>query len=678
MKKYILAIIPVMMLLIPWTASAQSAVVSGVISDRLGPLPGATVYLQNKDERIITGVVSGLQGEYLLNVPRDARDLTLVIAFVGYTTVKVPYTGQERYDVRLNEDAKDIGDVIISATPIDRNVMGVRKEDSGSATQKIDVTEFEDMAATSIEDVLQGRMANLDIVSGGDPGSAGSIRIRGTASLSASNEPLIVIDGIPQDTDIDDDFDFGDADVDDFGALVNISPTDIESIEILKDASATALWGPRAANGVIIITTKQGGRHKPSFKFSQKFNFSFEPKATPMLNGPEYVTLMQDALWNWIRNGGYAANRINTLNGFRDILYDQSYEYFNEFNQNTDWFDLITRNGLVSTSNFSMDGGGEKANYFFSVGYENQTGTTRGTDLSKINSRLNVNYNFSRKFRVSSRFAYMESTQNQPIQDDGLGAIRGVSLRKMPNMSPYILDEDGNPTDEYFTQPSSSIQGDMPHPLAWALESMDRTLKRKVEASFVGRYVVIPGLIVEGTFGLDLSIDRNNKFLPASMLDEDVKWSDNRYNRGREYRRNQVHTYAKIHIQYNKTFANKHRMLFSFTDEIEASNNSAYAIVTSGNGGVGVSLPSAGGKITNMNSEWNKKRTVGLVGSVNYNYKELYSLVFAARMNANSNSGGISTWRNPVPSISGVWKIHNEKFMKPYSKNIDELRLRLS
>lgn len=231
----------------------------GVVSDSQGVLPGATVYLQNKDMRIIVGAVTGIQGEYILDVPANAKDLTIVTGFVGYVTQKVPYTGQRVYDVRLKEDSKSIQSVVVEGKVSRKNEVGVKRENLGTATEYLDVTQFEDMSVTSVDQMIQGRMANLDIVAAsGDPGTVSTIRIRGSASLNSSNEPLIVIDGIPQDNEIDEDFNFGDANVEDFGALLSISPNDIQSIEILKDAAATALWGPRAANGVILIVTKQG------------------------------------------------------------------------------------------------------------------------------------------------------------------------------------------------------------------------------------------------------------------------------------------------------------------------------------------------------------------------------------------------------------------------------------
>lgn len=683
------------------SAKKEVFTMRGVVSDSQGVLPGATVYLQNKDQRIVVGTVTGIQGEYILTVPANANDLTIVAGFVGYQTLKVPYTGQRVYDVRLKEDTKSIQSVVVQGKAVRKNEIGVKRENLGTATEYLDVTQFEDLSVTSIDEMIQGRMANLDIVAGsGDPGTVSTIRIRGSASLNSSNEPLIVIDGVPQDTNIDEDFDFGDANVEDFGAMLNISPSDIQSIEILKDAAATALWGPRAANGVLVITTKQGGSHKPRFSFGQKFDYRFEPKRIPLLNGQEYVTLMQDALWNWIKDGDYEESRAKKLNNQKDILYDRSYEYFNEFNCNTDWLDLISRNTLNTTTDFAMDGGGEIANYRFSLNYEGTEGTTKGTDYSRLTSRLNVIIKFSTKFRVESRFSYVESNRNQPFgtstNELAIGAtenanneassvyatndqirkpVRNTAMIKMPNMSPWVLDQYGNRTDEYFSAPESSLQGIFPNPLAHVNESTNRNKLRSVNANFAFTYNPLPGLEVKGNIAYTLSAMRNNAFLPASVLN--VKWANQNYNQGVEAQANKTVTYGDIKVSYHALVNRKHDFLVVLGDQIEATNNNSYSITTSGSGAEEVSSPSSEGKIIKMNSAWAKRRTVGITGSFNYVYDERYAINIAGRINGNSNTGRNNRWSSIRPSLSAVWRLNNEKFMKEV-KWIDEMRLRAS
>ena len=695
MKKYISVLLLICLAGI-WPSFAQktrttgpAATLSGVVSDNVGPLPGATVYLVNKDERVITGQVTGVQGEYILNIPSNPTGLTFVVGFVGYVTQRIPYTGQTRLNIRLAEETSALKSAYVDAKAGKRDITGVSRENNGTARETIDVTDLDDMSATSIEDMLQGKVGNLDIVSmSGDPGTASTIRIRGTASLNAGNEPLIVIDGIPQDNEIDEDFDFGDSNVENFGALLNMSPNDIQSIEVLKDAAATALWGSRAANGVILVTTRQGGQHKPKFSLTNKSNVTFQPKPIELLNGQEYVTLMQDAMWNWIKDGDFLASRVNKLNNQKDILYDRSYEYFNEFNCDTDWLDLVSRSTFNNTTDFSMSGGGDMANYRFSLGYDDQNGTTIGTDYSRITSRLNLTIKFSRKFRVDSKFSYTESDRNQPYGtttsdlstvnyttlDQIRKPVRNTAMIKMPNMSPYLLDDNGNVTDEYFTAPESSLQGVFPNPLAHVMESTNETKVRAVGATFGFFYNPVKGLTITSNLSYNLQAARNNSFLPASVLN--VKWNNTNYNQGVEAQANKTTVFGEVRVNYSKN-VKKHSFLFTASDQIEASNNNNYSITTSGSGAKQVSSPSSEGRIVSMSSGSSKKRTVGIMGSFNYVYDERYALNFAGRMNANSNTGRSGRWSGIRPSLSGVWRINNEKFMKKM-KNVNELRARVS
>ncbi|MBD9177862.1 MAG: SusC/RagA family TonB-linked outer membrane protein, partial [Odoribacter splanchnicus] len=225
--------------ILPLEVLAQETL-RGIVRDQDGILIGATVFWQNKENRVISGVVTNENGEYFLPIPPNAKELNVMFSFIGLKTQQVKYTNQKVLNITLEPEASNLDEVVVSAKAVQRDNMGLISEDLGVARQKIDLDEFQDMAVTSVEDMLQGKLTNVDIVAGsGDPGVKSSIRIRGTSSLNASNEPLIVIDGTPSDTDIDDDFDFGTADVEDFGSLINISPNDIQSIEVLKDAAAT-------------------------------------------------------------------------------------------------------------------------------------------------------------------------------------------------------------------------------------------------------------------------------------------------------------------------------------------------------------------------------------------------------------------------------------------------------
>ena len=272
------------------------------------------------------------------------------------------------------------------------------------------------------------------MLGGGDPGARANIQIRGASTLNANADPLIVIDGVPYPANISDDTDFSTISNDDLGALLNISPQDIESIEVLKDAAATAIWGTKGGNGVLMIKTKQGVTGKTRFTFSSKFSAKFEPKSIPMLDGNQYSAMISEALWNSANSIGLSnsLNYLNMLYNSPEIGYQPDWTYFDEYNQDTDWLAAVRKNTQTWDNNFSMSGGGEKATYRFSLGYLNEGGTTIGTGFSRLNSSLSINYKFSRRLNFGAQFNYSQSKR-----DENYYNVRSEAFRKAPNKSPY-------------------------------------------------------------------------------------------------------------------------------------------------------------------------------------------------------------------------------------------------
>lgn len=681
--KHILTIISTALLILaPCALSAQQTnaptSLTGVVSDDLGPLFGATVTWENKDGRTIGGGSTDMNGTYNIAVPVGQTDLKISVSFVGYKTQVFDYTGQTRLNVTLEQDAITLNaaEAVAQRSEDMTDAFGQDRETIGYATETIDISQFQEMAVVSVEDMLVGKIAGLDIIGEGDPGTLSTIRIRGTSSLNANNQPLFVIDGVPQDITTDSDFNFGDATVEDFGTLVNISPNDIQNIEVLKDAAAVALWGDQAANGVLVITTKQGGEHTPFFSVSEKVSVTMKPEKFRLLNGSQYKVLMQDAMWNWIRDGEFAADRVNTLNNQKDILYDQDYNYFREYNQNTDWLDLVTQEAINNDTDFSMSGGGNKATYRFSLSYHNSTSSTVGADFERITSRLNVTYKFSNKFRVTSNFHYEESTRNQAYENsgDGIDPPRQIALKKMPNMSPWVLDSEGNPTDEYFTAPDNSVlQSSMPNPLALVEESENRLYARSIGASFSTRYDLFRGFNASATVAFDMRTQRRNQYLPQSAVN--VTWSDSKYNRGVESLNSNSKTYINLQTRYIVPLPKNHRLNLSLGEQITAETSNSYSMTTSGNGTREVSLPSSGGKVTNMSSGRGIYRSIGVVGVASYTFRDKYSITFSGRVNANSNNALGSKWGKLNPAMNWRWNMEKEPWIKKISW-IDRLNIK--
>lgn len=423
-------------------AMAQGNVISGTIYEMANkdksPIIGANIVLVNKQNRYIKGTVSDIDGNYNIEVPAGEGPLQVRFSYIGMKTQTFRYNGQTHLDVTLSaDDSHNLGEVTVVGRRTDG--MGVSRLEQTSAVQRIDVSKIvEESPVGSIEEALQGQIAGLDITLGGDPGARSSIRIRGTNTLSANTEPLIVVDGVPYDTNISEDFNFATANEEDFGALLNITPSNIQSIEVLKDASATAIYGTKGANGVLLITTKNGSARKTNFTFSTKLTAKFEPKSIPLLNGTQYVSLMQDELWNAANAKGVtnATNEMNMLFNSPEIGYDPQYRYFNEYNVDTDWLGAVKTNALITDNNFTMKGGGEKATYIFNLGYYDEQGTTRGTGLDRLSTSMKINYKFSDRLRVHTDFNFTNTSKDANYASN----VRSIAQQRMPNMSPYWLD----------------------------------------------------------------------------------------------------------------------------------------------------------------------------------------------------------------------------------------------
>ena len=277
--------------------AAQVQVVSGKVTEMLGnqiePIVGANVNIVNAQNRSVGGAVTNLDGDYRLQIPAQENNLTLVYSYIGMKTKRIKYTGQKVLNVKLESNVETLDEVAITAKRIERNNMGIGHKENVSATQKV---MMEDLIATApiatVEEALQGQLSGVDIALSADPGARSSIRIRGTSTLNGSVEPLIVIDGVPYTQELDDDFDFSTANEEDLGALLNIAPTDIESVEVLKDAAAASIWGARSANGVIVVTTKKGKKDKVQVDVQAFVRIGTNPDLEYIMNQADSRTMV--------------------------------------------------------------------------------------------------------------------------------------------------------------------------------------------------------------------------------------------------------------------------------------------------------------------------------------------------------------------------------------------------
>ena len=490
-------------------------VVKGVITEKgnKSPVQGVTISEVDADGRVLKGTSSDIEGNYALKVTNPRGKL--LITNIGYKTLELNIQGRSTINISLESTTTDLETVVVVAARKDDNGMGpISERNSTLATSRISAKELEEMQAASIDQMLQGRLAGVDIAANsGDPGAGMAIRIRGTNSINSSTNPLIVVDNMPLETEIPSDFNFGAADEVGYAQLLNISPSDIRDITVLKDAAATAIWGSRAANGVLVINTKRGAVTRPTIGYSFKGSVTKQPNSIPMLTGDQYSMLIPEEVMN---ARGVPLNTLTTP----EFRYDPNDPYwFYNYSNNTDWVDAITQLGYIQDHNLSLQGGGEKARYYTSLGYFNQRGTTIGTGLERFTTRVNLDYRVSDRISFRSDFAYTQSTNDRSYTSgsSSVDALRNIAYNKMPNMAIYEYDVYGNITPNYFS-PSSNIQGLYPgtyNPVAMGLASTNNFRNQRIIPKFKLDYEILRRLL-RLTFDVQFDINntKNKSFLP--------------------------------------------------------------------------------------------------------------------------------------------------------------------
>lgn len=653
-------------------AMAQNAILTGQVTEMYNgsrePIMGANVVVVNKGGRYLGGSITDMDGNYNLPVPTKEKNLIIRFSYVGLKTKDIPFNGQRTLNVTLESDSEQLDVVEIVTKKIERDGMGVSFLEQTSATQKVSMEDIvETTPVTSVEEALQGQLAGVDITLGGDPGARSAIRIRGVNSLNSSSEPLIVVDGVPYATEISDDFEFATANEEDFGALLNISPADIESIEVLKDASATAIWGTKGANGVLLINTKKGTVGKTRFQFVSKTSAKFEPASIPLLNGKQYVAMMQDAIWNAANSKGLgsAAAELDLLYNTYEIGYDPKWTYFDEYNVDVNWLDLVRQDAYTLDNSISMSGGGDKATYRFSLAYVDEMGTTIGTSMDRLTAKLNIGYNFSDRLRVSTDFSFTQTNKDANVAD-----VRSEAMRAMPNKSPYwIDDETGEYRPVYFAREDytgAAFDNDKWekaknfNALAMAEEGFNRTLSREEKATLNWEYKFPFKLTYKGYVSLNMRTTKNRKFLP--QVATGLIWTDPNANASVDALSDALALQTENTLMYINTFAEKHQLIGTYVFRTSVSNSSSYSSSTSGNASSNISDPTAGGSVSGLSSGKSESRSVSSIFQLVYMFDRRYALKATVNTEGNSAMGKDERFAN-FPSFGFTWNISEEHFL---------------
>ncbi|MCF8380972.1 MAG: SusC/RagA family TonB-linked outer membrane protein [Bacteroidales bacterium] len=652
----------------------QSAIIKGKIIDvdTKEPLLSVNMVEVDKNGRFIAGTVSDYNGNYVFKVSNINNPIQ--VSFIGYKKQTFMVEGRSQIDFELESESIQMEEVVfVGAKMGNDGVTSVR--DRATAVARIELEDLKSVMSTTVEDMLQGRIGNVDISSvSGDPGSGLNIRIRGTASLNARNQPLIVINGIPYDANIDDNFDFASADIEKFGNLIDVSPEDIESIEVLKDAASTAAWGSRASNGVLMIKTKRGAKSKPIFEYTFKATSSHEPPPIPMLDGAGYARLITEEHYNYDYNTFYS----------QEIAYDPEWEEYHNYSQNTNWVKEITQTALTQQHDFSVRGGGEKSRYNMSMGLADEGGTTIGNGLRKLNLRSSLDYDLSSKLQFKSDIMYTHYDQDNTydVEDSEFGgwkSLRSNAYRRMPNLSIYDRDTSNSISDnehDYFT-PSYTLQGsakDYYNPVAFANLGTQKRYRDNARALFSTKYYITPRLILNTTVTLDIFDNKISKFLPYKALGFD--YGNDITNRAVNEFSKKSSIYTINQLIYRPETGENHDLVFMGQFDTEETLSRWYKTESNRSASPFLTEPVNDKTLNYFGANSSKYRSLGLFLTGSYKYLDKYSVMLGAKYEGNSKFSQESRW-GLFPTVSGFWRISEESFLKDLSF-INDLKIRYS
>ncbi len=677
MKKFSKILLLLLLTLLPGMAMAQRTLVRGTIMDGVfnEPMAGANVIWQNKDGRTITGAQTDFNGEFSFQEVIRQGDV-LIISFTGYKKLTLPLVAsQSVYNATLEEESVALKDVeITTARRQQSGMLNISERDVTTSAKRIDMSELEDLAVADVTDALQGRVAGVDMVAtSGAPGSGMSIRVRGTTSINGSSEPLVIVDGFPYETTIDDDFDFSTADENDYATMLNIAPDDIKEITVLKDAAATAIYGSKAANGVLMITTKRGAVSKPTISYSFKGSMSKMADPMPMLNGDQYTTLIMEELYN----SGVSFNP-RTYPELANDAYNL-YNYYN-YGQNTDWYDASTQRGYSQDHSIAISGGSQKAQYRVSFNYYNADGTTLGEAYDRLSSRINLDYNISSKlkFSASMSYTYSNTDRNYVTALYNNTNVLSQAYSRPPNMSVFEYDESGNLTNNYFT-PASMLDGSYwnnvytnPYnPVAMANEGYYKQKGNRILPNMQLQYRPLEWLRYSLEISFDVNNVKHNAFVPQSATGR--PWTENTVNYALDKDAESFAFVTNNKLFFTPQLGDDHNLQVIVGLRTEDTRNKNFVDAASNLPSIYLSDPSNGGTPTENSSFFGSASSEvrGIAGffQIQYSYLDRYILGIAGNYEGSSKFGAGNRWAY-YPSYSARYRISGEPFLEDLSEKI--------
>ncbi|RFS19251.1 SusC/RagA family TonB-linked outer membrane protein [Chitinophaga silvatica] len=694
----------------PGWAQAQTnqRIVRGQVVDATSgeALPGVSVYVSSKTigtttgtenviENISIGAITNEKGEFSIKLPDSLSVKQLTIGFMGYETRLLNLTASNYYKVALATAGKNLNEFVFTG------YQTIRKNKSTGAIDKIDMDKIDVGGVMSVEQMLQGQLSGVAITpQSGAPGQAAKIRIRGTSSLQGTQDPLWVIDGLPvEGTNLPKLEDAKAIDQLYTTSIAGYSPSDIESITVLKDAAATAIYGARAANGVIVITTKSGKRgERLSVNYRNNFTFTQKPDLSRLnlMNSDQKVNLELDLFasdFTYGENNGEVSRILRKYNVSAEDLATKGLDGINssarnEINAlrkiNTNWNDLIFRSAFTQEHSVSVAGGGDKSSYYFSGGYYDEKGATIGTGANRYNITLKTDYDLTDKLKFSAGIFANQRSQTSFNSNRG-GNTNPVQYSRLANPYLNVLDANGNYVYD------KNIGGDrnvVDFNLLEERKNTSNTLKtQSVNTNFKLDYEVIKGLHVSSQLGVQSDIttgeqialgntyyvrllaDQNMRYDPATGTQKTIIPNGGVINNSNS---NMQQYTLKTMAEYNFNLNKKHDFTFMAGNELRRVKEKY--LTNTGYGYDPKTLTTIPIKFQNDNdiSELYKNTNtylenafVSFFGTGSYTYNNRYTLGGSIRFDGSDLFGVDPKYKYlPLWSVSGLWRVMEEPFMK--------------
>lgn len=671
-------------------AMAQSKVISGVVNDDFGPVMMCNVTERDGNNRIVSAAQTDMMGNFSMQIKNPKNKL--VITYVGCKTKELPIGAETTFNITLEPESTALTEVTVVSKRGNSGGLNIDQREITRSQQTFNLSEVEGMAFTSADEALQGEIAGLDIVSNsGNLGSGSSMKLRGS-----TGNPLIVVDDKIFDYS-QDDIDLDNADNEAFSSLLSISVDDIASISVLKDAAATAIWGNRGADGVIEIKTKRGARGKPKVQFSYKWTGAWQPQGYDMLNGDNYTMMLKEAIYNRTQSADATSkiNEINYVTGWGDRW---------NWSNNTDWVSAVTQFSNKHEANVNISGGGQKAQFRISAGYNKQTGTIIKQELDRFTTRLVLDYNVSDRIRFSTNFAltYTDNLKNYTLGAFGdnkhTNHILAMAFAQAPNASIYRRNADGSYSDEYFlmnrvtgTQESGDYANitsyqlastvAIGNPVAYANLAWMKETTYNIQPDFELKYELLGTgvdehrLTFKGRVYFDIYANSKPTYLSSSLINGYYSDMYNNYTTNTE--QNTYKMGARAELTYTPHFNNKDWFMTMLARYECNTGKYTYQFIEQNQIPNGIESSTIAANPLSMSNQPGSTRSAdhNWIYNLHTSYKSRYSIGFSLRADGSSKYGPKNPWFYS-PSVSARWNVSEEPFFKPLRKTISMLGFR--